>query len=187
MASCSSPTYVCDLSRLPYELLVFSACGVPTLLSVRPVLGCDAVLMLMFCCCAFATISQLNKRQTAYQRANANQVKQCNTLQRIIRYFEEELKKLEVCTVVCDVLALLFEHVVPWWGVWRSFVYGSHLSPSFRCGSPCNSVSTTLILMWLAGWVFGSDCWLVVPERKANALPRLDQSHDAPLAVRGWM
>lgn len=51
-------------------------------------------LRLSFCLSVFCL--QLNKNETAYQRTYANQVKKCNTLQRIIRYFEDELSKLEV-------------------------------------------------------------------------------------------
>lgn len=40
--------------------------------------------------------TDLNKSATAYQRTYANQVKVCNEMQRIVRYFEEELSKLDV-------------------------------------------------------------------------------------------
>jgi vacuolar-type H+-ATPase subunit I/STV1 len=48
------------------------------------------------CCCCGCCHMQLNKNATAYQRTYANQVKVCNTLQRMVKFMEEELKKLEV-------------------------------------------------------------------------------------------
>jgi hypothetical protein len=46
--------------------------------------------------CSSPSSWQLNKNATAYQRTYSAQVKTCNELQRILRYIEDELKKLSI-------------------------------------------------------------------------------------------